>query len=91
MGDFITQLLAKWLDKFKASNPKVFVFVQLALLLVIYGVEKGIELEAFASGPVTDAINLVIPIIMAAIGTRTVRHMEPPEGVSAQSNPDYWD
>lgn len=75
MTDFITQLIAGFLDKFKVSNPKLFLFIQLALMSIEFTVMKGIEIQAFLGSTITDTILVVIPILMGAIGARTVKHM----------------
>ena len=75
MTDFLTSLLASFLDKFKVSNPKLFTFIQLGLLALEFTVMKGIELQAFLGSNLTNAILVVIPVLMGALGTRTVKHM----------------
>lgn len=90
MTDFITALLAKWLDKAKVSNPKIFLFIQLVLMTSLFAIQKGIELGTFTSGAITDALTVVIPLIMAAIGTRTVAHLESADKAKLKAKQDNY-
>ena len=71
--DFLSKLLAQYLDKFKVSNPTIFAVVAALLAGVKYLVESGtIPIDP----KVTDWILWVVALFL---GSRTTSFITPPE------------
>ena len=70
--DLLTKLLAQVLDKFKAKNPKIFLIVQFALV-VLQG--ALVELDGSNILPSDDWISVVLKYVgyalMILVGSRT--------------------
>lgn len=79
--EFLQQLLAGFLDRFKTNNPVVFAIVAVVLLTINYAASNAIEwglLDPTTSPWITNAIDILTQILIVITGTRTVKFMSGP-------------
>lgn len=73
----VSLLLAPLIDKFKASNPKIYALVVVILVLVITGAESGTMYGLFE---MTETVGQVIKwaglALLALTGSRTTRYVK---------------
>jgi hypothetical protein len=70
-NDFITQILARLFDSFKAKNPKIAAIIVTALLMIITGLENGLGSYLGISEIVESVIQWITYILLALQGSRT--------------------
>lgn len=71
--DFITKLLARLFDSFKAKNPKIAALIVTFLLMVLTGLENGLGDYLGISQIVETVVQWVTYVLLALQGSRTTK------------------
>lgn len=77
--DFLTQILAKLFDSFKANNPKVAAIIIFVLGVFLYAAQNG--LPELAGMDMDKIVQWIVFILAALQGSRTtgILNGEPPK------------
>ena len=72
MTDLITKWLAELLDKFKAKNPKLFIIIQLALVILQTALTEIDAADVIANDAwIVSALRYIGFALMILVGSRT--------------------
>jgi len=86
MNDFLAPII----DNLKARSPRLFLFIQLILMGLLYIINQGADLGVIELTPVIKQIgtwvNYVIILLIGGTGSRTTRYVQiSPPGESKQA------
>ena len=92
--EFLQQLLAGFLDKFKTKSPMVFAVV--AVLLISLNQISGNAIEWGLLDPTTmpwlpKAMDILTQILIVITGSRTVKFMSEPAQLKVKNDIDLYD
>lgn len=82
MNDILTKWLAEVLDKFKAKNPKVFVYVQLLLVCLQFILTEVDKVDIIPNdGWIVSVLKVIGFLLMILVGSRTTQFVKVKEQV----------
>lgn len=75
--EFLNQLLAGFVDKFKAKNPKIYTLIMIALAVVYLACEMLLSGGVFDDTSLVPRIIQIIDVVfMALVGTKTAPYLK---------------